>query len=277
MSVVNMPDQKTRVITGSEEPVVKVWNLTTDPPSPDMQMNTAGAVTHTAVNGSTIMWAAEEPLPGDSPGVPVGTVHLLDVGSQTTLPIHRSAEMPYTHPQPVRSVAIGASSSVPYVVTAGTEGTILAWRFEGGQFIKLSVCEGHIRAVTCLLIHNDILWSGSADRTLRVWDIQSGRCVGTINSSPGDANGHSDAVSCLASIPALQPGAESFVVSGSIDGDTKLWKSDGSFVYSCNNGAGVTSLCHFQDELGGAQSLIIGLFDGRVRILFYVLPSFLVP
>lgn len=263
-----MPDAKTRVITGSEEPVVKVWNLTTDPPSTDMTMNTAGSVTKVEVNGPTIMWATAEPLPGDDPELSVGMVHLLDIGTQTTLPIKRSAEMPYTHPQPVKCIAIGASSSVPYVVTAGTEGSIMAWRFDNGQFVKLSLCEGHIRAVTCLLIHNEVLWSGSADRTLRVWDITSGRCVGTIGGSPGNVNGHSGAVSCLASIPAsaASPQGESYVVSGSIDGDTKLWKSDGSFVFSCNNGAGVTSLCYFQDALGGSPALVIGLFDSRILI-----------
>ena len=262
-----MPDAKTRVITGSEEPVVKVWNLTTDPPSADMALNTAGGVTKVEVNGPTIMWATEEPLPGDGPGVPVGMVHLLDIASQNTLPIKRSNEMPYTHPQPVRSIAIGASGSVPYVVTAGTEGSIMAWRFENGQFVKLSHCEGHIRAVTCLLIHNDVVWSGSGDRTLRVWDISTGMNVGTISAAPGNPNGHADAVSCLASIPAsAASGGESYVVSGSIDGDTKLWKSDGSFVYTCNNGAGVTSMCYFQDALGGVPSLIIGLFDSRIVI-----------
>ena len=56
------------------------------------------------------------------------------------------------------------------------------------------------------------------------------------------------------------------IVSGSIDGDTKLWKSDGSFIYSCNNGAGITSLCYFQDALGGTPALVIGLFDGRILI-----------
>lgn len=262
-----MPDGKTRVITGSEEAVVKVWNLTTDPPSPEFTMNTAGAVTNVQVNGPTIMWAVEEPLPGDAPGVPIGMVHLLDVASQTTLPIKRSNEMPYTHPQPVRSIAIGASGNEPYVVTAGTEGSIMAWRFENGQFVKLSHCEGHTYAVTALLIHNDVLWSGSGDRTLRVWDISNGRNVGTIGGSPGNQNGHSGAVSCLASIPASPATqGESYVVSGSLDGETKLWKSDGTFVYGCNNGASVLSLCYFQDALGGTPSLVIGLSDGRIVI-----------
>jgi WD40 repeat protein len=268
MSTVDVGDGKTRIITGGEEPCVKVWNLTTDPPSTDMVMNTNGAVTHTEVNWSNIMWSIEEPLAGDAPGVPVGMVHLLDIGSQTTLPVKRSEDMPYTHPQPVRSIAIAIDNNIPYVVTAGTEGNIMCWRFEGGQFVKLSLCEGHTRAVTCLLFHEGMLWSGAGDRTLRVWDITSGRCVGTIKSAPGNSDGHADAVSCLEKIPAVAGAqdASSYVASGSIDGELKLWRPNGEFVYSCNNGAGITALRCFQDELGGQQSLLIGLFDGSMRI-----------
>lgn len=44
-----------------------------------------------------------------------------------------------------------------------------------------------------------MLWSGSSDRTIRVWEINSGRCIGVLNSSSG---GHVEAVSCLEFIPA---------------------------------------------------------------------------
>ena len=39
------------------------------------------------VGGTVIMWSADEPLPGDAPGVPVGMVHLLNTANFTTLPI----------------------------------------------------------------------------------------------------------------------------------------------------------------------------------------------
>ena len=56
------------------------------------------------------------------------------------------------------------------------------------------------------------------------------------------------------------------MASGSIDGELKLWKPNGEFVYSCLNGAGITALRCFKDELGGQQCLLIGLFDGTMRI-----------
>lgn len=45
-----------------------------------------------------------------------------------------------------------------------------------------------------------LLWSGSTDRTIRVWEIATGRCMGALNVATG---GHTEAVSCLEYIPAI--------------------------------------------------------------------------
>lgn len=51
---------------------------------------------------------------------------------------------------------------------------------------KLSECEvftlsAHVAEVTALHMHNSTLVSGSADKTLRQWDLEKGRCVQTLD------------------------------------------------------------------------------------------------
>ena len=42
---------------------------------------------HISVVGSNIMWSAEEGLPGDVSGLPVGIVYMFDPTNLTALPI----------------------------------------------------------------------------------------------------------------------------------------------------------------------------------------------
>ena len=53
-------------------------------------------------------------------------------------------------------------------------------------------------------VESRLLWSGSSDRTIRVWEINTGRCIGVLNGASG---GHVEAVSCLEFIPAATPTA----------------------------------------------------------------------
>lgn len=41
--------------------------------------------------------------------------------------------------------------------------------------------DSHVDAITALHFHGDTLVSGSADKTLRQWDLQTGRCVQTLD------------------------------------------------------------------------------------------------
>ena len=46
---------------------------------------------------------------------------------------------------------------VTFVITAGGEGLIRTWRFDAAQgaFEQIMVLEGHIRAVTCVLLNGE--------------------------------------------------------------------------------------------------------------------------
>jgi len=121
--------------------------------------------------------------------------------------------------------------------------------------------EGHIREVTGLLLVSDatLLWSCSADQSIRVWEMSSGRCVGVLSSG-------NEVATCLELIPpcpASHP--EAYIASGAGDGDVKLWGLAGESVHTCSHkGQFVTCLRVFQDSLGGQPVLLIGMLSGGV-------------
>ncbi|OMO49463.1 hypothetical protein COLO4_38539 [Corchorus olitorius] len=76
---------------------------------------------------------------------------------------------------------------------AGTQnGDIMAWRasFEANPFHLAASLQGHTRAVLCLSVGENMLFSGSADNTIRVWDTETLQCIKTLN-------GHADAVTSV--------------------------------------------------------------------------------
>jgi len=42
--------------------------------------------------------------------------------------------------------------------------------------------KGHNDVVNCLLQCGDVLWSGSDDMTMKLWNIQTGECMQTIET-----------------------------------------------------------------------------------------------
>lgn len=69
-------------------------------------------------------------------------------------------------------------------------------------------------------IKNDILVSGNADSTVKIWSLKTGECLHTLAGN----NKHMSAVTCLSF-------NEKFVVSSSDDGTVKLWNVEtGEFI-----------------------------------------------
>ncbi|KAI8430555.1 hypothetical protein MSG28_000785 [Choristoneura fumiferana] len=71
---------------------------------------------------------------------------------------------------------------------------------------------GHQSLTSGMELHSNILVSGNADSTVKVWDITTGHCLHTL-SGP---NKHQSAVTCLQS-------SNRFVITSSDDGTVKLW------------------------------------------------------
>ncbi|XP_071694481.1 protein JINGUBANG-like [Rutidosis leptorrhynchoides] len=74
----------------------------------------------------------------------------------------------------------------------------------------------HCDAISCLSINQEVglLYSGSWDRTFKVWKTSSSRCLESVKA-------HDDAVNCVIST------VEGFVFTGSADGSVKVWKREG--------------------------------------------------
>ena len=162
-----------QVLTGSTDSSIKVWNFSQGKPELSTTIPTGGGVQHIEIkDNTTVMFSSDEysivtppadiqngnnpPTPGVGAKVPVGVVKILNPSDGSTVPIKRSEEFPYTHPQPVNSfVVLNGPNGLPYVISCGGEGMIRMWKFDGATnaFEHVGLLEGHIRGVTALVLH----------------------------------------------------------------------------------------------------------------------------
>ncbi|MEQ2218118.1 hypothetical protein XENOCAPTIV_029698, partial [Xenoophorus captivus] len=101
---------------------------------------------------------------------------------------------------------------------------------------------GHQSLTSGMELRDNILVSGNADSTVRVWDIRTGQCLHTLQGP----NKHQSAVTCLQFCRGL-------VLSSSDDGTVKLWDlrtgawlRDVVALQSRGSGQDLTAECHNQ-------------------------------
>ncbi|KAC9294233.1 hypothetical protein E3N88_46037 [Mikania micrantha] len=94
---------------------------------------------------------------------------------------------------------------------------------DGGHMVVVGAFLGHKKAILCVRIVGELVCSGSADKTVRLWRRSAGKsysCVGVLE-------GHGGPVKCLAVAVESSgdgDGREYMVYSGGLDGDVKVWK-----------------------------------------------------
>lgn len=276
-----------QILTGGGDSTIKVWSMADGTPKLHTTINTPGPVHHIEIkDNSTVLFADDECAVdtggANAPKVPSGVVRILNQANPTdmasSIVIRRSEEMPYAHPQSINSfVVLNGPDGLPYVLTSGLEGMIRMWRFSSqtNGFEHVGALEGHVRGITALLLNDSHLWSASLDHTVRVWELNTSKCIGTLSAANG---GHTAAVSCLAAIPAVASaptGSASFIVSGSMDGEVKMWQPGGELAWSGSHaaepGVGVTALHVFQDLIGGKHSLVA---NHKLIIMWYSIHCF---
>ena len=74
----------------------------------------------------------------------------------------------------------------------------------------IATLQGHTSYVNCLIVHNNILYSGSADNTIRAWNLDTNECIATLQ-------GHTDSVYCLIV-------HNNILYSGSSDKTIRAWQ-----------------------------------------------------
>jgi division protein 1 len=141
----------------------------------------------------------------------------------------------------------------------------------------LFVLEAHIDEITALHLRGDTLVSGSADKTIRQWDLVKGRCVqtldvlwaaaqadSTMNSTDGQwrptgrsADSKADFVGALQCFDAA-------LACGTADGMVRLWDlRSGQVSRSLVGHTGPVTCLQFDDSL-----LVTGSADRSVRVSF---------
>ncbi|KAG5930716.1 Mitochondrial fission protein [Claviceps sorghi] len=142
---------------------------------------------------------------------------------------------------------------------------------------ELYTLEAHVDQVTALHFRGDVLVSGSADKTIRHWDLERGRCVQTLDvmwaaaqASASASAGASDGVwrptgrSSTGSadfVGALQV-FESALACGTADGMVRLWDLRSGQVHRSLVGhTGAVTCLQFDDV-----HLVTGSLDRSVRI-----------
>lgn len=113
--------------------------------------------------------------------------------------------------------------------SGGSDGTICRWENKceekENDVVLIETMRGHSGAILCLVNVDDLLASGSADLTVRIWQRErekGGYCC------RGVLEGHEKPVKSLVAISGGEDGDDTVGVvrlfSGSLDGDIKVWE-----------------------------------------------------
>ncbi|XP_024989112.1 protein JINGUBANG-like [Cynara cardunculus var. scolymus] len=135
------------------------------------------------------------------------------------------------HKSSVNALALSTDGSVLY--SGACDRSIIVWeKAEGGgcdgrHMVVAGALRGHSKAILCMGVVADVVFSGSADNTIRAWrrgiNGKSYWCLGVME-------GHKGPIKCLVAAledctPAAIHGGTSYVVyGGSLDSEIKMWK-----------------------------------------------------
>jgi WD40 domain-containing protein/caspase domain-containing protein len=246
--------------SGSGAATVKLWDVA------------SGRELHTLGGGHTNVTDFDVPsnvafspdgkmlaLGGSGSGAPGGTVKLWDVASG------RALRALSGHAVAVNSVAFSPDDTV--LASGNNDGTVRLWDVATGR--ELRTLSGHTSGFNCGWGLKSIgfspdgwtlasgsgernLASGSADDTIKLWDVTTGRELRTLS-------GHSDAVDTVAFSPDGR-----MLASGAEDHTIKLWDvASGQELGSLSgHSSGVTSVAFSPD----GKVLVSGGADGMTRV-----------
>ncbi|CAN4124295.1 unnamed protein product [Withania somnifera] len=134
------------------------------------------------------------------------------------------------HKSAVNALALSTDGSVLY--SGACDRSIIVWEKDSGgngKMVLSGALRGHTKAILCLAVVADLVCSGSADKTVRVWK----RGIGKSYSCVVVLEGHNGPVKCLTATLDSNSSkikddfgcGNSYVVySGSLDCDIKVWK-----------------------------------------------------
>lgn len=174
----------------------------------------------------------------------------------------------------------------PYGKDTEEDEDAIAWENPDDQFIEppegsMNDCElytlqAHVDEITALHFRGDVLVSGSADKTIRHWDLEKGRCVQTLDVmwaaaqasatiGSGDTWRPTGRASARSAdfVGALQV-FESALACGTADGMVRLWDLRSGQVHRSLVGHTAAVTCLQFDDV----HLVTGSADRSVRVSF---------
>lgn len=151
------------------------------------------------------------------------------------------------HTQPVWSLAYSGEILASSSGSTGRGGdfNIHLWNNDGTE---RGVLEGHIALVKSVAVHENLLASGSADRTVRLWNVETGEQLEMLRGHQGAVTGivfHADG---------------SLIASSDDEGTVILWSDGWKKTAEWSQETGVTNLA-----LSG-NVLAASLVDGRITL-----------
>ncbi|KAG6686371.1 hypothetical protein I3842_11G013900 [Carya illinoinensis] len=138
------------------------------------------------------------------------------------------------HRSSVNALVVNGDGRVLF--SGGSDLSIFVWEKKNNNnadsVVFVEALWGHTSAILCLINVEDLLASGSSDRTVRIWQRgeDSGyRCMVVME-------GHEKPVKSLAAVvrPAGASNRVVSVCSGSLDGEIKIWEISKSSDHLCN-------------------------------------------
>ncbi|KAL5760016.1 hypothetical protein ACOSQ2_018854 [Xanthoceras sorbifolium] len=124
------------------------------------------------------------------------------------------------HKSAVNALALNGDGSVLF--SGACDRSILVWEREdcANHMAVTGALRGHTKAILCLVNVSDLLLSGSADGTARIWQRGSDGRYGCL----AVMDGHLKPVKSLAAVKEEGQNGVVSVFSGSLDGEIKVWQ-----------------------------------------------------
>ncbi|KAJ0527709.1 putative [Myosin heavy-chain] kinase transcription factor WD40-like family [Helianthus annuus] len=127
------------------------------------------------------------------------------------------------HRSGINALALSTDENVLY--SGASDRLIIVWEKSDDDDGMVVVCtlKGHVKSILCLSVASDLLCSGSADETIRIW-----RGIEKCYFCLAVLEGHSGPVKCLTSETdhfSLSDTSASYIIySGGLDSDIKVWQ-----------------------------------------------------
>lgn len=199
----------TRIVSGSSDKTIKVWNMRTNSPWSVMTLvGHSGTVRCLHLSGNRLVSGSSD-----------CTIKVWDLSTEHSWSSIACKGTMVGHIDTVRclqadehQVVSGSYDRTLKVVSGSLDRTIKLWSLSSGHCLRTLdwiKSEGHTGVVRCLQADQWRIVSAGDDRALKVWSLETGQRLVTLRN-------HSDGVTCLQF-------SDSLIVSGSYDQTVKLW------------------------------------------------------